>query len=133
MVISTNDRAFLSAMKKTRQRAHHAGRTVGAKDRKRRKNSRYHWSPEDLADKFEARYHIWQLSGCWIWMGATTRGYGYMVYASRQDNGGKSPRIQAHRLSWLIHRGLLHRGDLVGHTCGRKLCVNPAHLYKWRR
>ena len=137
MLLNTNDLAFMRA---TRRKGTPRGRPVGAKDQKRRKNSRYHWSAEDIAQKFTERFHIERThptmiltNNCWIWHGATTRGFGYMVVGSRQDNGGKSPRIQAHRLSYLIHKGTIAAKQLVGQTCKNKLCVNPIHLYLWRR
>ncbi len=130
------DLSFLRATKRPRARRTGAGRPRGAKDQSRRKNTRHHWTVEDLKEKFYKRVRVisqWSGIPCWIWSGATTRGFGYMVYGSRQDHGGKSPRIQAHRLSWLLHNGDLLAKELVGQECGRKLCVNPAHLYVYRR
>ena len=112
------------------------GRPDGSKDLTRRKNAKYAWDWEDIKTKFLAR--VWSFSAlsevrCWLWHGATTRGFGYLVYGSRQDFHGKQPRIQAHRLSWLIYKGELDKKELVGQECGRKLCVNPDHLYIYRR
>lgn len=132
MKLSLNDSTFLNAMQKAKDNQH-LGRPKGAKDKVRRKNSRYLWDVADLREKFEARYNTWSTNGCWNWTGGTTRGFGYMVIGSRQDNGGKSPRIQAHRLSYQLHLGDLERRDLVAQKCGNKLCVNPRHLYTWRR
>jgi len=127
--MNENDRTFIHAMRDAHK---NRGRTVGAKDLKRRKNSRYFWNRGSIVQKFIERFQ-WADEGCWLWHGATTRGFGYLVWGSRQDHAGKQPRIQAHRLSWLLYRGELKEGDLVGQTCERKLCVNPQHLFTWRR
>ncbi len=134
MRLSENDSAFIRTLKAKHKRiSHHPGRPKGAKDKQRRKNARYLWDVADLRVKFTDRYNPWSTQGCWIWTGATTRGFGYMVVGSRQDNAGKSPRMQAHRISYLLHLGELERRDLVAQKCGNKLCVNPRHLYTWRR
>ena len=135
--LSQNDKLLLAAMKMNKQlgRSPKTGRPKGAKDRKRRKNSRYFWNVSDLRSKFMERV-CWDstlVDYCWIWTGATSHGFGYMVVGSRQDNAGKAPRIQAHRLSYTLHLGELEKRDLVAQKCGNKLCVNPRHLYTWRR
>lgn len=136
MKLSLNDSTFLNAMQKAKDRQYTSpktGRPKGAKDKVRRKNPRYEWDVADLRAKFYDRVATMFTGSCWTWTGATTRGFGYMVVGSRQDNGGKSPRIQAHRLSYTLHLGELERRDLVAQKCGNKLCVNPRHLYTWRR
>lgn len=58
-------------------------------------------------------------SGCWIWMGAVSQGYGYML------RGGK--HIKAHRLFYEHHKGPI--GPFVlDHLCRVRCCVNPDHL-----
>jgi len=132
MTPSKNDRSFIRAMKAATDRTSPAGRPKGAKDKTRRKNPLHKWSVDDLRDKFMARI-LPSTQGCWIWAGATTRGFGYMVVGSRQDNAGKSPRMQAHRISYLLHLGELEKRDLVAQKCDNKLCVAPRHLYTWSR
>lgn len=59
-------------------------------------------------------------SGCWLWMGGLTRGYG-MAYL----NGKK---IKAHRAVWQMHRGPIPAGMTLDHLCRVTSCVNPNHL-----
>ena len=135
MTLNKNDSAFLRTLGITKNRTNPAGRPKGVKDRVRRQNPRYLWSTSDLQVKFQDRVHVARpgREECWIWTGASSRGVGYMVIGSRQDNDGKSPRIQAHRLSYILHLGELERRDLVAQKCDNRLCVNPRHLYTWRR
>lgn len=91
------------------------------------------WSWELLREKFEERCDAGPMDRCWNWTGASTRGFGYIVYGSRTTNGGRQPRIQAHRLSWIFNFGEIPDGYLIGQECKNKLCVNPTHLYMWRR
>ena len=37
--------------------------------------------------------------------------------------------IQAHRASWLIHKGEIPEGFIVCHSCDNPICSNPDHLY----
>ena len=61
-------------------------------------------------------------SGCWIWMRALTRsGYGQLTYLNRH--------MEAHRASWITHRGEIPDGLGVLHRCNIRSCVNPDHLY----
>lgn len=64
---------------------------------------------------------------CWTWTGRTNRaGYGILHVAGRGT-------IPAHRYAlelagdWLEPDG---RREHVHHRCGRKTCVNPAHLQR---
>lgn len=62
-------------------------------------------------------------TGCWIWQGSTTRGYGKIGRIGIR----KSP-MQAHR--WMYEReiGPIPDGMVLDHLCGVTECVNPAHL-----
>lgn len=62
-------------------------------------------------------------TGCWLWTGPTTNGYGIVTIGTA--------RHPAHRYVWALMNGLAvwEIGDyLLHHTCGTKHCVNPAHL-----
>jgi HNH endonuclease len=57
---------------------------------------------------------------CWLWMAATTKGYGTFALASKQ--------VQAHRIAYQITNGPIPDRMLVLHTCDTPACVNPNHL-----
>jgi len=64
-------------------------------------------------------------SGCWIWnRQISNSGYGRMAVPGK----GGTLTESAHRISYLAFVGPLKRDDIVQHTCGNRLCVNPDHL-----
>lgn len=59
-------------------------------------------------------------SGCWLWLGACSRGYGYF--------SSKGKNILAHRFSYEEFVGQIPEGLQLDHLCRVRCCVNPAHL-----
>lgn len=59
-------------------------------------------------------------SGCWLWLGATTRGYG--SFRARGYN-------LAHSASYETFRGPIPAGLFVCHKCDTPACINPDHFF----
>lgn len=59
--------------------------------------------------------------GCWLWVGATTKGYGVF----RDDN---DRNVLAYRYSYEQLRGPIPDGLTLDHLCRVPACVNPDHL-----
>lgn len=60
---------------------------------------------------------------CWDWSGFKYNGYGRMNHAL---GGGGS--IGAHRMSYILHNGLIPDEMTVLHRCDNPPCTNPTHL-----
>lgn len=59
---------------------------------------------------------------CWVWTGSQNRaGYG-VAHAGREKH-------LAHRLAYQLIAGPIPAGMFVRHTCGRRSCVRPDHLF----
>jgi hypothetical protein len=65
----------------------------------------------------------WQ-TGCWLWKGPSKSRFGHGQF--RVKFGGTR---NAHRLSWMFHKGPIPAGQVVCHRCDVPACVNPEHLF----
>lgn len=59
-------------------------------------------------------------TGCWLWRGARSNGYGRLKVAGRT--------CFAHRLAYIRLVGAVPPGLQIDHLCRVRECVNPAHL-----
>ena len=71
-------------------------------------------------ERFERHYIPEPNTGCWLWFGAQTCGYG----SFRID--GKAHL--AHRFSYQSFVGEIPEGLELDHLCRVRCCVNPEHL-----
>ena len=81
----------------------------------------------DIPSRVIARFHSRIrkcATGCWLWTGAKTKGYGHLNFVER----GVCRYIRVHRLQVLIRDGHLADDAVVMHTCDVPCCVNPEHL-----
>lgn len=64
-----------------------------------------------------------KINECWEWT-AARYGNGYGGFRIN------SPRaiVYAHRVSYVIHKGLIPNGLVIDHLCRNRKCVNPNHL-----
>lgn len=75
--------------------------------------------PVPVAERIQRNIMI--VGGCWIWIGATTKGgYGVMNVGGRMTC--------AHRASYETSVGPIAQGLTIDHLCRFPPCVNPAHL-----
>ncbi len=75
---------------------------------------------ESLLRRFWQRVQKGEVESCWEWQGALRAGYGCMRHGEKVVN--------CHRLSFIIHNGLIPEGLIVGHKCDNRRCVHPHHL-----
>ena len=61
-------------------------------------------------------------TGCLVWTaGSTTGGYGAARLNGRQ--------VLVHRKMFQLTRGRIAKGRVISHSCGRRLCFEPEHLF----
>ena len=67
--------------------------------------------------------HVTKTETCWVLTGATQGTMKYGCFGILNKN------YQAHRISWILHRGSIPKWSDVLHKCDVPRCVNPAHLF----
>lgn len=78
---------------------------------------------DTLLQRFNGRYQVDQATGCWLWTGSLTKGYGSIHTVSGVP-------AYAHRVSYALHNpGVSMSGLVVCHRCDTPRCVNPEHLF----
>jgi hypothetical protein len=77
-------------------------------------------------ERFDAKVDFRGPNECWLWTGATSKGYG-----SFRPGGMATPAV-AHRLAYERWVGPIPEGMEIDHVkargCRSRRCVNPAHL-----
>lgn len=78
--------------------------------------------PKSAEERFHEKYVVDADSGCWLWTGALTDGYGRFRYGTGRATCG------AHCYAYELFVGPIPDGLVIRHRCRVRACVNPAHL-----
>lgn len=77
-------------------------------------------SPADLPERIAKKISVDTDSGCWLWAGALSQGYGSVSLDGRSQ--------RAHRVVYKLLAGEIPDGLQLDHLCRVRRCVNPSHL-----
>ena len=75
---------------------------------------------QNTPETFWATVEPEPMSGCWLWEGTRSDGYGLSSYQ------GKT--VWAHRLAYALSKGPIPPGCYIEQRCRVRSCVNPDHL-----
>ena len=87
---------------------------------------------EELHIWFSSKYTVNYDTGCWVWTGYRMKIKGKLWYGafSQHTRAYKLLGVRtAHKLAWILFKGLVPDGLEVCHTCDKPECVNPDHLF----
>lgn len=80
------------------------------------------WKEQTLEERFMQYVSPEPNSGCWLWVGSETKGYGKLGHKDHTFS-------YAHRISYELYKGDIPNSLFVLHKCDNSFCVNPEHLY----
>lgn len=69
--------------------------------------------------RFEDKYIPVTETGCWIWLASTNK-QGFPQFREEGETFGAA--------QWIYHQVNGYVAGRKWHTCGERLCVNPAHM-----
>lgn len=69
-----------------------------------------------------------QIGDCWMFTGATSKGYGRVAIWTGPPGSRFQTTHQAHRVVYEALVGPIPDGLTLDHLCFERRCVNPAHL-----
>ena len=77
-----------------------------------------------LEDRLWAKIERRGPDECWVWSGATVRGYGHITLGRKGEG-----TALAHRVAYSLAHGPISDDLFVCHRCDNPPCCNPAHLF----
>ena len=81
-------------------------------------------------ESFWSKVKIGRLDECWIWLGATDRGYGRFWVSKRPTRRRKGSHVVSFEI---FHKRQVSVDLCVCHVCDIPLCCNPLHLWEGTR